>query len=74
MRQYSCNPTISLVRDPVRNHPAPTTQLLHHILKNPLKINQDERVYFSKWMDDNDYHNIHEHCDDLQFDLKHIHD
>ena len=49
-------------------------QLLHHVLKNALRITTDERVSFSKWMEYNDYHNIHELCDDLHFELKHIHD
>ena len=49
-------------------------QLHHHALKNVLNINQDERVSFSKWMEYKDYHNIYELCDDLQFELKHIHD
>ena len=39
-----------------------------------MKINQDERVSFTKWIEYNDYHNIHELCDDFQFELKHIHD
>ena len=49
-------------------------QLLHHVLKNILKINQDERVSFSKWMEYHYFHNIHELCHDLQSELKHIHD
>ena len=49
-------------------------QLLHHVLKNVLKTSQDERVSFSKWMKYNDYHNIYDLCDDLQFELKQIHD
>ena len=48
-------------------------QVLNHALKNVLKITTDDRVSFSKWMEYNDYHNIHELCDDLQFELKHIH-
>ena len=49
-------------------------QLLHHVLKNILKIDQDERVSFSKWMEYNYFHRIHELCHDLQFELNHIHD
>ena len=49
-------------------------QLLHHVLKNILKIDQDERVSFSKWMEYNDFHHIHELCHDLQFELKHTQD
>ena len=48
-------------------------QLLHHVLKNILKIDQDESVSFSKWMEYNAFHQIHELCHDLQFELKHIH-
>ena len=49
-------------------------QVLHHVLKNVLKINADDRVSFPKWMKYMDYYNINELCDDLQFELKHIHD
>ena len=49
-------------------------QVLHHVLKNVLKINQDGRVFFSKWMEYMDYHSLKDLCDDLQFELKHIHD
>ena len=49
-------------------------QLLHHVLKDVVKINQDGRVSFSKWIDYNDYHNIHKLCDDLHFELENIHD
>ena len=54
--------------------PSSHSRQLHHVLKNVLKKNQDERFSFSKWMEYNDYHNIHEICDDLHFELKHIHD
>ena len=49
-------------------------QLLYHVLKNVLKINTDDRVSFPKWMKYMYYHNISELSDDLQFELKHIHD
>ena len=49
-------------------------QLLHHVLMNVLKINEDEGVSFSKWMEYNDYRNIHELFDHLHFELKHVHD
>ena len=38
------------------------------------EVNTDDRVSFPKWMNYMDYHNINELCDDLQFELKHIHD
>ena len=34
----------------------------------------DESVSFSEWMDDMAYDHINDLCDDLQFELKHIHD
>ena len=49
-------------------------QVLHHVLKNVLKITTDDRVSFPKWKECMDYHNNNELCDDLQFELKHIHD
>ena len=49
-------------------------QLLHHVLKNILKIDQDERVSFSKRMEYHWFYHIHELCHDLQFKLDHIHD
>ena len=49
-------------------------QLLHHVLKNVLNINTDDRVSFPKWMKYMHYHYINELCYDLQFELKHIHD
>ena len=49
-------------------------QLFHHVLKNIFKIDQDERVSFSKWMEYHWFYHIHELCHDLQSELKHIHD
>ena len=49
-------------------------QLLHHVLKNVLRITTDERVSFSKWMEYNHYHNIHELCEELPFGLKDLYD
>ena len=49
-------------------------QALHHVLKNILKIDQDERVSFSKWMEYHDFYHLHELCHDLQFNFDHIHD
>ena len=49
-------------------------QVLHHVLKNVLKITTDDRVSFPKCIEYMDYHNINDLCDDLQFELKHIHD
>ena len=49
-------------------------QVLHHVLKNVLKITTDERVSFSKWMKSNHYHNIHELCEDLPFGLKDLYE
>ena len=40
-------------------------QLLHHVLKNDLRITTDERVSFSKWMEYNHYHNTNELCEEL---------
>ena len=49
--------------------------MLHHALKSVLNITTDDRVSFAKYMEYMDYHNnINELCDDLQFELKHIHD
>ena len=44
-------------------------QLLHHVLKNVLRIATDERVPFSKWMEYHHFHNIHELCENLPFGL-----
>ena len=49
-------------------------QLLQHVLKNIFKIDQDERVSFSKWMEYHCFYHIHELRHDLQSELKHIHD
>ena len=49
-------------------------QLLHHVLKNILKITTNERVSFSKWMEHQHYHNLHELCENLPFGLDFIHD
>ena len=49
-------------------------QLLYHFLNNVLKISKDERVSFSKWVEYMDYDNVNDLCDDLQFQLKYIHD
>ena len=49
-------------------------QVLHHVLMNVLKISKDERVSFSKWIEYMAYDNDNDLCDDLQFELKHIHD
>ena len=49
-------------------------QLLHHVLKNILNINQDKRDSFSKWMEYHYFHNTHELCHDCQSELKQIHD
>ena len=51
-----------------------SVQLIHHILKNVLKITAVDRVSFPKWMEYMHYHNINELYDDLQFELKYIHD
>ena len=48
-------------------------QVLHHVLKNVMKIRNDEKVPFSKWMEYMAYDNVIDLCDDLQFELKHIH-
>ena len=37
-------------------------------------LQQCERVSFSKWMEYNDYHIIHELCDYIPFGLDFIHD
>ena len=39
-----------------------------------LKITTDDRDDLPKWMEYMDYHNTNELCDDLKFELKHIHD
>ena len=44
-------------------------QVIHHVLKNGLKINTDDRASFPKWMEHMHYHNINELCDDLQFEI-----
>ena len=49
-------------------------QVIHHVLKNVPKITAVDRVSFPKWMECMHYHNIKELCDDLQFELKYIHD
>ena len=49
-------------------------QLLHHVLKNILSIDQDERVPFSKWREYHWVYHIHELRHNLQFKLDHIHD
>ena len=49
-------------------------QLLHHVLKNILKIEEDERVSFSKLMEYNCFYHIHGICHDLQFKLDHMND
>ena len=35
-------------------------QVIHHVLKNGLRITTDERVSFLKWMEYNGYPNIQE--------------
>ena len=42
-------------------------QLLHHGVKNVLRITTDERVSFSKWMEYNGYPNIHELSEGLPY-------
>ena len=49
-------------------------QLLHHVLKNVLRITTDESVSFSEWMEYHCYHNIHELCEELPFCLHFIHE
>ena len=44
--------------------------MIHHVLKNVLWINTDERVSFSIWVEYNGYPNIHELCKGLQYRLK----
>ena len=56
------------------SHSTHLLQVLHHVLKNILKISKHERVPFSKWMEYMASHNVNDLCDDLQFELKHIHD
>ena len=59
----------------MRNHASSNSkQLLQHVLKNIFKIDQDERVSFSKWMEYHCFYHIHELRHDLQSELKHIHD
>ena len=48
--------------------------LLHHVLNNVLRITTDERVSFSKWMENNHYHNIHELCEILIFGLEDLYE
>ena len=43
-------------------------QVIHHVLKNVLGLFADERVSFSKWMEYNDYPNIHELCENFHVD------
>ena len=38
-------------------------QVLHHVLKNILRITTDERVSFSKWVEHVGYQYMHEPCD-----------
>ena len=45
-------------------------QVLHHVLKNVLRISTDERVSFSKWMQYSGYANIQEICEGLPCRLK----
>ena len=45
-------------------------QVLHHVLKNVLRITTDERCFFSKWMQYNGYYNIQEVCGGLPCRLK----
>ena len=47
-------------------------QVLHHVLKNILRITTDERVSFSKWMEHGGYHDIHEPCDILPLFLEYL--
>ena len=48
--------------------------LLHHVLKNVLRITTDERVSFSKWMEYNHCHNIQELCEKRPLLLKHLYE
>ena len=49
-------------------------QVIHHVFNNVLEIFPVDRVSVPKWMEDMHYHNINKLCDDLQFELKYIHD
>ena len=49
-------------------------QVIHHVFINVLNIFPTDRVSVPKWMEYMNYYNINELCDDLQFELKHIHD
>ena len=49
-------------------------QLLHHVLKNVLRISTDARISFPNWMEYNYYHNMHELCEELLLVLKDLHD
>ena len=48
-------------------------QILHHVLKNLLRLFVEERVSFSEWMKHNNYINIHELCEALPCRLKDLH-
>ena len=47
-------------------------QLLHHVLKNILRITTDERVSFSKWMQYSGYHNAQDICEGLPVRLEEL--
>ena len=48
-------------------------QVLHHVLKNVLRITTDERVSFSKWMQDSGYLIVQEICEGVPYILKDFH-
>ena len=49
-------------------------QVFHHVLNNVLKIDEDEVVSFSKWMEYRSYNNFTDLCVDFHLELDHIHD
>ena len=49
-------------------------QVIHHVLQNVMGLFVDEIVSFSKWMEYNDYLNIHELSEGVPCRLKDLHE